>query len=77
MTTPTPADRLALAVCRAGNIFPSTPTCATPCGQCRRISQAHACAVAAILRERHGGSSTTADWLDGIGSYAPTATETL
>ena len=53
MTTPTPADRLALAVCRAGNIFPSTPTCATPCGQCRRISQAHACAVAAILRERH------------------------
>ena len=77
MTTPTPADRLALIICSAGNTFPSTPACATPCGQCRRISQAHARALATILRERHGGSSTTADWLDAIGSYAPTATETL
>ena len=77
MTTPTPADRLALAACRAGNIFPDTPICATPCGHCRRISQAHARELAAILRERHGGSSTTADWLDAMGSYAPTATETL
>jgi hypothetical protein len=75
MNTPTPADRLALAVCRAGNISPGTPTCATPCGQCRRISQAHASELAAILRERHGGSSTTADWLDGIGEHQPT-TET-
>jgi hypothetical protein len=76
MTTPTPADRLALAVCRAGNIFPDTPICATPCGQCRRISQIYARELAAILRERHG-SSATADWLEAIGSYASTATETL
>jgi hypothetical protein len=71
MTTPTPADRLALAVCRAGNIFPDTPTCATPCGQCRRISQIYARELATILRERHG-SSETADWLDGIGEHQPT-----
>ena len=25
--------------------------------------------LAAILRERHGGSSTTADWLDGVGCH--------
>jgi hypothetical protein len=74
MTTPTPADRLALAVCRTGNIFPGTPTCATPCDQCRRISEGHARELAAILRERHG-SSTTADWLEAIGSHQPT-TET-
>jgi hypothetical protein len=87
MTTPTPADRLALAVCRAGNItvsrptsglfttrhtFPDTPPCATPCGPCRRISQAHARELAAILRERHGHSET-ADWLNGIGEHQPTA----
>lgn len=71
MTTSTPADRLALAVCRTGNIFPDTPTCATPCDQCRRISQAHASELAAILRERHG-SSTTADWLEAIGKHPPT-----
>jgi hypothetical protein len=76
MATPTPADRLALAVCSAGNIFPDTPICATPCGQCRRISQIHARELAAILLERHGGSSTTADWLDGIGEHPPTTTET-
>ncbi len=67
----TPADRLALAVCRAGNIFPDTPICATPCGHCRRISQAHARELAAILRERHGHSET-ADWLGGIGEHPPT-----
>jgi hypothetical protein len=71
MTTPTPADRLALAACRAGNIFPDTPICATPCGHCRRISQAHARELAAILRERHGHSET-ADWLNGIGEHPPT-----
>jgi hypothetical protein len=75
MTTPTPADRLALAVCSAGNIFPGTPICATPCGQCRHISQAHARELATILRERHGGSSTTADCLEAIGEHPPT-TET-
>jgi hypothetical protein len=68
------ADRLALIICSAGN-GRSTPFCATPCGQCRRISQIYARELAAILRERHGGSSTTADWLDGIGEHLPT-TET-
>ena len=86
MTTPTPADRLALAVCRAGNImvsrptsglfttrhtFPGTPPCATPCPYCRRISQLYAHELAAILRERHGYSET-ADWLGGIGEHPPT-----
>jgi hypothetical protein len=73
MNTPTPADRLALAVCRASNIFLSKPTCRSSCRYCRRISQAHARELAAILREWHGGSSTTADWLDGIGEHPPTA----
>lgn len=27
--------------------------------------------IAQILRERHGGSSTTADWLDGVGGRKP------
>ena len=73
MTTQTPADRLALIVCWAGSIF-NTPICASPCQQCRRISQAYAHELAAILRERHG-SSTTADWLDGIGAHQPITTE--
>jgi hypothetical protein len=72
--TPTPADRLALAVCRAGLL--ETLTCPRPCRYCRHISQGVTHELAAILRERHG-SSTTADWLEAIGGYAPTATETL
>jgi hypothetical protein len=64
MTTPTPADRLALAVCP---LF----TCPWPCRACRRISQIYARELATILRERHG-SSETADWLDGIGEHQPT-----
>lgn len=75
MTTPTPADRLALAVCRAlttENTLPSR--CRAICNACRSISQAHARELSAILRERHGHSET-ADWLDGIGAHQPT-TET-
>jgi hypothetical protein len=72
MTTPTPADRLALTICSASN-GRSTPICATPCGQCRHISQLYALKLSGILRELHGGSSTTADWLDGIGEHQPTA----
>lgn len=76
MTTPTPADRLALIIYSAGNIFPAdTPTCPSPCRHCRHISEAHARELAAILRERHGGSSTTADCLEAIGEHPPT-TET-
>jgi hypothetical protein len=71
MTTPTPADRLAFRICSASK-GRSRPTCATPCGGCRRISQLYARELAAILRDRHGGSSTTADWLDGIGEHQPT-----
>lgn len=44
----TPADRLALAVCRVAR------------------------ELARILRERHGGSSTVADWLDGLGCHPET-----
>jgi hypothetical protein len=71
MTTPTPADRLALTICSASK-GRKKPPCATPCGPCRRISQAHARELAAILRERHGHSET-ADWLNGIGEHQPTA----
>jgi hypothetical protein len=73
--TPTPADRLALAVCRASLLY-RIPTCPSPCRHCSRISQGVTRELAAILRERHG-SSATADWLEAIGSYASTATETL
>jgi hypothetical protein len=59
--TPTPADRLALAVCPFG------PKCKKSCSLCRRQSQTITDELAQILRERHGGSSSVADWLDGIG----------
>jgi hypothetical protein len=69
MTDPTPSDRLALALCRSilaaeyGELRP----CPTPCSRCRRQSTAVARELAMILRERHGGSSRVADWLDGVG----------
>jgi len=62
MTDPTPAERLALAVCRI--------RCRVICPSCRRDSAAVAAELAQILRERHGGSSTVADWLDGVGRHA-------
>jgi hypothetical protein len=71
MTTPTPADRLALTICAVSK-GRKKPPCTTACGQCRHISQLYARELAAILRERHGGSSTTADWLGGIGEHPPT-----
>lgn len=55
------SDRLALAVCEFG--------CSHSCAICRDRSAAVAHEVAAILRERHGGSSATADWLDGVGCH--------
>jgi len=66
-TNPTYMDRLALAVCR--NASPANGLCPAHqiCIDCRRDSAAVAAELAAILRERHG-SSTTADWLDGISS---------
>lgn len=65
MSDPSISDRLALALCsqRWGQ-------CGNPCNPCRSRSAAVAHELAAILRERHGGSSTTADWLDGVGCHA-------
>jgi hypothetical protein len=52
--------------------------CATGyvCNRCRRNSAAVAHELAAILRERHG-SSTTADFLDGVGCHTPGARQTV
>jgi hypothetical protein len=63
----TPADRLALAVCSASS---DIGPCRVEqiCGICRRDSAAVAHELAIILRERYG-SSTTADWLDGVGTH--------
>jgi hypothetical protein len=66
--TPTPADRLALAVCRGA--CPTGGPCPVEaiCSDCRRDSAAVAHEIARQLRERYG-SSATADWLDGVGTY--------
>lgn len=53
MTNPTPADRLALALCRAiAAELDDYPTCPTPCAECRKQSAAVARELAGILRER-------------------------
>jgi hypothetical protein len=72
----TPSDRLALVICRL--IDPVTGTCATGeiCRRCRQDSAAVAHELAAILRERHS-SSTTADFLDGVGCHTPGAGPTV
>lgn len=66
------AERLALAVCRGA--CPTGGPCPVEeiCSDCRRDSAAVAHELAAILRERHG-SSTTADFLDGVGCHTPGA----
>ncbi len=64
--SPSPADRMALALCVA--VWPSSGPCQSPCNDCR----VHSAAVARQLRERYG-SSTTADWLDGVGCHTGTA----
>ena len=66
MSNPTPADRLALALCHANS---DIGQCAQACEDCRFLCAAVARELATILRERHGGSSTTADWLDGVGAH--------
>jgi hypothetical protein len=68
--TITTADRLALAVCVA--VLPGSKPCATGCNACRVSSAAVAHELAVILRERHGGSSQVADWLDGVGRHPGT-----
>ena len=69
MTAPTLSDRIALAVCTAA-LLGSKP-CQSPCRACRASSAAVAHEIAAWLRERHGGASTTADLLDGVGTHQP------
>ena len=64
------SDRLAFAVCTAA--LPGSKPCQTPCGACRVTSAAVAHELAQILRERHGGSSQVADWLDGVGCHPGT-----
>jgi hypothetical protein len=73
---PSAADRLALAVCRAiGYPGPCHPS--QICSGCREQSAAVAREIAAILRERHGGSSQVADWLDGVGCHTPETVQTV
>jgi len=61
------SDRIALAVCRStGN---PDGSCVAICRDCRRDSAAVAHEIARWLRERHGGGSTTADLLDGVGCH--------
>ena len=62
----TPADRLALAVCKFSG------KCEIACPWCRQASAKVSTQLATILRERYG-SSATADWLDGIPTMPSTA----
>ena len=62
MTTPiTPSTRLSLAAC------PTPLRCPEPCQTCTAVARSVAGELAQLLRERHGGSSQVADWLDGLG----------
>jgi hypothetical protein len=61
--SPTPADRMALALCSWRPVI-----CANPCTLCQAQSAAVAHEIASILRKRYG-SSATADWLDGVGAH--------
>ena len=72
---PTTADRLALAVCRVS--CPTKGPCPLVqiCSDCRRVAAAVTQELAAILRERYG-SSSVADWLDGIPTM-PLAASTM
>ena len=58
--TPTPSTRLAMAAC------PMPARCLTPCETCTGVARSVAGELAQILRERHGGSSQVADWLEGM-----------
>ena len=74
MTTPTPADRMALALCVA--VLPGSTPCQSPCNACRVNSAAVAHEIARQLRERYG-SSVRADWLDGVGCHPGTVQGTV
>ena len=64
--SPTPADRMALALCVSINGAAGCPI--GPCSECKRRSAAVAHEIARQFRERYG-SSTKADWLDGVGAH--------
>jgi hypothetical protein len=57
---PTPSTRLSLAAC------PMPGRCSEPCQTCTAVARSVAAELGQVLRERHGGSSSVADWLDGF-----------
>ncbi len=57
---PTPSTRLSLAAC------PPPLRCPEPCQTCTAVARSVAAELGQILRERHGGSSSVADWLEGM-----------
>lgn len=65
-SAPAAVNRLALALCPFRE---SCTPCESPCDACRRASADHSAELSRILRERHGGSSQVADWLDGVGTH--------
>jgi hypothetical protein len=69
--SPSPADCMALAVCRAGG-YPGPCHVSEICNGCREKAAAVAHEIARQLRERYG-SSATADWLDGVGCHTETS----
>ena len=71
---PSYSDRLALAMCDANS---DIGQCTKACEDCRFLCSAVTAELATILRERHGGSSTTADWLDGVGCHPGTVQGTV
>jgi hypothetical protein len=57
---PTPSTRLSLAAC------PMPARCFTPCETCTNVARSVAGELGQAARERHGGSSSVADWMDGM-----------
>jgi len=55
------STRLAHAAC------PMPSRCPEPCQTCTAVARNVAAELGQVLRERHGGSSSVADWLDGLG----------
>jgi hypothetical protein len=55
-----PGRRLSHAAC------PMPGRCPEPCETCSAVARSVAAELGQVLRERHGGSSSVADWLDGF-----------
>jgi hypothetical protein len=58
------SDRLAFAACKLSGS--DVMQCRVACLDCRRQALAVGAELATVLRERYGGSSGVADWLDGL-----------